>query len=568
MTKSMPRPTLTVSSFGLSPATLEVIHGKLIAAVDEMAIITARTSMSPVIYEVLDYACGICRSDGDLVAQANGITLFTGTFSEQIRFIIRRFGGDMAPGDTFVTNDPYEGGTHACDMAVIRPIFHHGRRVAFAINVAHWLDVGGAVPGSIPVNATSIHQEGLRLSGVRLARNDVLHADIERIISENVRLPKLALGDLRAQLASVQRAATRIDEVISDYGLDTLEQSFTAILDLAEQESRNALIRIPDGEYSCEDTIDGDGVTKAAIPVRCKIVKKADRLTVDFTGSAPITRGPINCSEGATRSAVKTVFKSLVGPSEPSNEGWFRPLEVVLPPDTVFSARMPAPTGWYYEGSVHASELVWRALAPLAPDRLSAGSYASLCVTYLTMPAEDGGELVHIEPQHGGWGACQDRDGASGLISLTDGDTYNYSIELLEAKFPLLTEHYGFNVEGGAGAGRFRGGYGLVREYRILAATAQGYCGLGRTRVPPWSMDDAAPGSVNYVEIVRKDGRSTRLGREPHFDLGQGDVVRIVTGGGGGWGSPELRDRSMIERDIDNGLISADQARTVYGAKT
>ena len=484
----MQRQRLTVSSFGLNPATLEVIHGKLIAAVDEMAIITARTSMSPVIYEVLDYACGICRADGDLIAQANGITLFTGTFSEQIRFILRRFGDDMAPGDTFLTNDPYEGGTHACDMAVIRPVFHDGRRVAFAINVAHWLDVGGAVAGSIPVNATSIFEEGLRLSGVRLTRNDSVLPDMIAVITENVRLPKLALGDLRAQLASVQRAANRIEEIISDYGLETLERSFMAILDLAEQESRDALAQIPDGEYVCADAIDGDGVNDGAIPVRCRIVKQADRLTVDFTGSAATASGPINCSEGATRSAVKTVFKAIVGPSEPSNEGWFRPLEVILPPGTVFSAAKPAPTGWYYEGSVHASELVWRALAPFAPQRLSAGSYASLCVTYLTMRAADGSELVHIEPQHGGWGACHDRDGASGLISLTDGDTYNYSIELLEAKFPLLAERYGFNVEGGSGAGRFRGGYGLVREYRILSPSAQGYCGLGRTRIAPWSL--------------------------------------------------------------------------------
>ena len=207
---------LTVASFSLSPATLGVIHGKLIAAVDEMAIITARTSMSPVIYEVLDYACGICRADGDLIAQANGITLFTGTFSDQVRFIMRRFGNDMAPGDAFITNDPYEGGTHACDMAVIKPIFHDGRLMAFAINVAHWLDVGGAVPGSIPVDATSVFQEGLRLSGIRLACNDTLLPDVVTIISENVRLSALALGDLRAQRASVQRAATRIEEVITD----------------------------------------------------------------------------------------------------------------------------------------------------------------------------------------------------------------------------------------------------------------------------------------------------------------------------------------------------------------
>lgn len=555
-----------VADYGLDPATLEIIHGKLIAAVDEMAIITAKTSMSPVIYEVLDYACGICRADGDLVAQANGITLFTGTFSEQVRFIMRRFGDDMAPGDVFITNDPYEGGTHACDMAVVKPVFQGDKRVAFAINVAHWLDVGGAVPGSIPVNATSIFQEGLRLSGVRLARNDQLIPDIRTLISENVRLPKLALGDLNAQMASVLRAATRIEEAIADYGLGTVEQACAAILDLAEQESRAALLRLPDGTYESSDEIDGDGVSAGPISVRCKITKQADNLTVDFTGSAPTVAGPINCSEGAARSAVKTVFKAIVGPGAPSNEGWFRPLRVVLPPGTIFSARKPAPTGWYYEGSVHASELVWKAMAPLAPDRLSAGSYASLCVTYLTMPAGDGSQLVHIEPQHGGWGACRDRDGASGLISLTDGDTYNYSVELLETKFPLLTERYAFNVEGGVGAGCFRGGYGLIREYRILSDTAQGYCGIGRTAVAPWSMDGGNPGTLNCVEIVRKDGSTVRLTRSPHYDLQKGDIVRIVTGGGGGWGTPQHRDRQDVARDVKDGLLTEAEARAQYGA--
>lgn len=324
-------------------------------------------------------------------------------------------------------------------------------------------------------------------------------------------------------------------------------------------------MQIPDGEYVCEDSIDGDGVTDAAIPVRCRVVKRADTLTVDFSGSAPTVKGPINCSEGATCSAVKTVFKALVGPSEPSNEGWFRPLRVLLPAGTVFSVRKPAPTGWYYEGSVHASEVVWKCLAPLARERLSAGSYASLCVTYLTMPGSDATELVHIEPQHGGWGACHDRDGASGLISLTDGDTYNYSIELLEAKFPLLIERYGFNVEGGVGAGCFRGGYGLVREYRILSESARGYCGLGRTRVPPWSMDDGTAGSVNYVEIIRSNGQMSRLGREPRFELRRGDLVRIVTGGGGGWGPPRDRNPALIARDIENELLAPELAKASYG---
>jgi N-methylhydantoinase B len=551
----------------VDPATLEIVHGKLMACVDEMGIITARTSMSPVIYEVLDFACGVCRADGDLVAQANGITLFTGTFSDQVRFIKERFDGEMQPGDSFVTNDPYRGGTHACDMAIVTPLFHDGRVVAYAINVAHWLDVGGAVPGSLPPDATSVFQEGLRLPGFRVTRDDRILPEIERLIAENVRLPLLALADLRAQLASTRRAAARVAEIIADYGLGTFEDCCEAILNDAERRSRAALEALPDGEFEATDVIDGDGVSDAPIPVRCRVTKRGNSLSVDFTGTAPTAAGPVNCAAGATRSAVKTVFKALVGPQDPSNEGWFRPLDIVLPPRTVFSAEKPSPTGWYYEGSVHASELVWKALAPVAPERFPAGSYASLCVTYITGRDAHGEEFVHIEPQHGGWGACRDRDGSSGLISLTDGDTFNYSVELIEAKFPLFVERYGFNTEAGAGAGRHRGGYGLVRDYRVLAGQAWGYCGFGRTATPPWGVDGGRDGSLNALRIREPSG-ATRLtlSRCARFDLSPGDVVAIATGGGGGWGDPAGRDAAAVARDVEDGLLSPEDADRLYGS--
>jgi N-methylhydantoinase B len=242
-----------------------------------------------------------------------------------------------------------------------------------------------------------------------------------------------------------------------------------------------------------------------------------------------------------------------------------RPLSIIAPPGTLFTAERPSPTGWYYEGSVQASELVWKALAPILPERFSAGSYTSLCVTYIAGHNAAGELFVHIEPEHGGWGACHDRDGANALIALTDGDTYNYSIELIEAKFPLLVERYGFNVEGGVGAGRFRGGYGLVREYRVLAERAEVYCGFGRTVTPPWPMDGGEPGSVNYLEIVSTDANTVKLGRSPTRQVRQGDLVKIVTGGGGGWGTPSDRDPAAVSSDVESDLISPDHARRIYG---
>ena len=551
------------SANGDEAITHEVLTGKILATVDEMAIVLARASMSPVVYEVLDFACGICERRGELVAQTNGITIFTGTFSQQVLFIQNRFGLDMAPGDTFLTNDPFEGGTHACDFAIIRPIFHDGAIIAYAIAVAHLLDVGGAVAGSLPPNANSVFQEGLRLSGVRLTRNDRLIDDIARIVVENVRLPRLALGDINAELAAVRIAERRLLETVAKYGAPTLEATFARLIATSEARARAVIAGLPDGDYHARDVIDGDGATDEPIPVEVVVRIRGSAIEADFAGSGPARAAPINCSRGALTSAVKTVLKALVGPQEPSNEGWFKPLTVVAPSGTIFTAEKPSPTGWYYEGAAAASELVWKALAPIAPQRFTAGTYVSLCATYLAGSGPDG-LFVHIEPQNGGWGATSARDGASGLIAITDGDTYNYSIELLEAKFPLLIRRYDFNVQGGVGAGRRRGGYGLVREYEIETDDALLYASFGRTATRPWGVDGGGEGSLNGIEVVR-GGSTRRLSRPPHFPLERGDRVRIVTGGGGGWGDPRARDPAAVASDVVDELVTASDAAEIYG---
>ncbi len=548
----------------VDPVTQEIIEGKLLATVDEMGIVMARTSMSPVIYEVLDFACGILTPAGDLVAQMNGITLFTGTFGTQVRALLRRFADQLAPGDVLLTNDPYAGGTHACDFAIVRPVFAGPRMIALAINVAHYLDVGGAVPGSVPPDATSVFQEGLRLPGVRIARNDTLNEDLVHIIRENVRLPAIAMGDLNAQIATVRIAEMRILEMVAKYGEATVEAAFRHLLDSSERLARAAVAALPDGDYTASDVIDGDGVIAGPIPVTVTVRVRGDRLEADFTGCPPTTPGPINCARGALHSAVKTIFKALVAPQTPANDGWFRPLAVTCPDDTIFTARKPRPTGWYYEGSVHASELVWKALAPLRPDRFPAGSYASLCATYISGTGSDGRPFIHVEPQHGGWGACADRDGTAGLIALTDGDTYNYSVEVIEAKFPLRVARYALNTEGGVGAGAHRGGYGLVREYEILAEGCVVHASFGRTLHLPWGMEGGAGGSANALERLRADGGREIHGRIGALAVGPGDRVRLITGGGGGWGDPARRRPEAVARDLRDGLLTQAEARRLY----
>lgn len=549
----------------VDPITLEIIRGKLLAIADEMGIALARSSMSPVIYEVLDFACGICDAEAQLVAQTNGITLFTGTFAGQVEFIRRKFEDRMGPGDIYMTNDPYEGGTHTPDIALIKPVFVEGDVLAYAISVAHWSEVGGSVAGSIAPDASEIFQEGVRFPGIRIYREGERQDDFEDLIAANVRLPKMSLGDLNAGLAAVRIADARLLELAARYGAATLRACFDHILAISERLSRAAVAALPDGVYEAVDWIDGDGVVPDQIPVQVKVVIDGESITFDFIGCAEQRRGPINCAHGALLSSVKTVFKALVDPQAPSNEGYFRPVRVICPDGTVFTATQPAPTGWYYEGSAQASELVWKALAPLAPHRFSAGSYMSLCASYVCGTDPETGEMfVHIEPHDGGWGATDEHDGTSALIATTDGDTYNYSIELLEAKFPLRCARYALNVEDGVGAGRHRGGFGVVREYEILADDAFTYASIGRSIERPWGLAGGERGTPNYMEI-ESSGEVRRMARVPHVPLARGDRVRIVTGGGGGYGDRFTRSVEAVLADVRDDYVTQAVASEQYG---
>ena len=558
--------TAPATETGADPVSREIIRGKLLALADEMGIVIAKTSMSPVIYEVLDFACGLCDAGGELIVQTNGITLFTGTFAPQVRSIVRRHGETMRPGDVFMTNDPFEGGTHSCDIALIKPIFVEGSLLfAFAISVAHWSEVGGAVPGSISPTATEIYQEGVRFPGIRVCRDDETIDDVIALIRENVRLPVQSLGDFNAGLAAVRIAETRLREIIARYGEASVKGTFGHILETSERLSRAAVAALPDGDYEAEDWIDGDGISEERFRVAVVVRIRGDTITFDFTGTSPMVKGPINCAFGALDSAVKTVFKSLVDPQAPSNEGWFRPVSLVCPSGTVFTAEKPAPTGWYYEGSAHASELAWKALAHVAPERFSAGSYMSLAATYFYGRDPESGEVyVHIEPAIGGWGATASCDGTSALIATTDGDTYNYSVELFEAKFPLAIRRYALNVEDGAGAGRHRGGFGVVREFEVAGPDAHTYCSIGRSIERPWGLEGGGEGSNNYMRI-ESNGSVKRVARIPYEALAEGDRVAVVTGGGGGFGDPLTRPAEAVAADVVDGYLSAERACSDYG---
>ncbi|PZR97672.1 MAG: methylhydantoinase [Candidatus Nephthysia bennettiae] len=551
----------------LDAFTLEIIKDKLAAAADEMGVVLARTSMSPIVYEVLDYACGVTDAQAQVVAQTNGLTLFTGTFGPQVQSVIKKFGlAGMRAGDVYMTNDPYQGGTHNCDVCLVAPVFHGGAVVGFAVSITHWIEIGGAVPGSIPPDATEIYQEGLQFPCLRLQRDGEMSAAIVDMIEANVRLPQLALGDLNAGTAAIRIGGQRMLEICDRYGAAALRQAGESILEQGERLALMELEKIPEGVYEAEDFIDGDGISEEPIPIRVRVTVRDLTLVADFEGCAAQARGPINCSWGALHSACKTVFRAITDPGARHNDGHFRPFRVLIPPGTVFSAQRPAPVGWYYEGSAFATEVLWKALASVVPERLGAGSYASLCASYLVgNDARTGGLFVLAEPNDGGWGASRELDGESGLIATTDGDTYNFPVEVAEARFPVVVERYELNTEDRGGAGRRRGGLGLVREYRVVdPAGAVGFGSMGGWQRRPWGLAGGQAGTNNYLEYVL-GGRRERYGRVARVELACGDRVRIVTGSGGGYGDPREREPERVEADVRDGYVGVDEARDVYG---
>jgi N-methylhydantoinase B len=549
------------------PFTVEILKDKLAATADEMGVVLARTSMSPIVYEVLDFACGITDSEAKVVAQTNGLTLFTGTFGPQVQTLIDRHGLDgMREGDVFATNVPYSGGTHTCDVCLVKPIVFGGAVVAFAVSITHWIDIGGAVAGSIPPDATDIYHEGLQLPGVRLYDGGTRNEAIIDLIAANIRLPRTGLGDLNAGLAAVAIGERRVLEACDRYGVDLALTSFERVLEHGEQTARAALRQIPNGVYHAEDVIDGDGVSGEHLPIVVDVTVGDDWIHADFTGSAPEAAGPVNCSTGALLSACKTVVRAITAPEARSNDGFFAPFSLTIPPGTVFSAEPPAPTGWYYEGAAFANDLFWKALAPVCPDRLGAGSYTSLCTSYVVGRDAETDELfVLAEPNVGGWGGSALGDGESALIATTDGDTYNFPVEVVEARFPVLVERYELNVGAGGGAGRHRGGFGVVREYRVYGARdAYGYGSLGGSERPPWALAGGREGTNNYLEYARGNAVS-RHGRVARVDVADGDLVRSVTGTGGGFGDPRERVPERVREDVLDGYVTLEHARTEYG---
>jgi len=553
----------------IDPFTLEIISETLRASAEEMFITLGRTAQSPIIYEVLDMACGLVTADGELIAEAAGVPGFIGCLSFAVQEILEKFGAkSMLSGDVYATNDPYAGGgTHLSDVVLVSPIIFEEIVVGFAANKAHWTEVGGMAAGSWTTDATEIFQEGLQLPGIQLYRRGEPQEGIIDLIRANVRLPDMTLGDLYAGVASLRAGERGVLGICEKYGLDALRDTMMVMLGRAERAARARIAQFPPGEYAADMWIDDDGLSDEPLFVCVKVTITPDRFLADFTGSAPQAKGPINTTWTGLEVSCREIFKEATDPHFPNNDGFFRPLEVVCPDGTIFTAQRPAAVSTYWETGAYASDLIWKALFPIASNRLPVGHHLSVCGTIISGVDEEHGQFVLVEPQAGGWGATVNRDGQSGMVPAGDGETFIMPIEVCESRFPILVDQFRFNNIQPAGTGRFRGGLGLVRDYRILSAEADLTATFGRFKFPPWGMDGGGDGSVNAIEIIPEGETEPvlRFGKVARYRLRRGDVARLITAVGGGYGNPIERDPNLVRQDVRYEVLSIAQAEEIYG---
>jgi N-methylhydantoinase B len=540
--------------------TLEIIQEALSAISDEMFAAYRKTAMSAIIYEVLDMGTGITDAHGDLASSGAGIPGFVGVLDKAVKRVIDVNGlENIRPGDCYVTNDPFYGGvTHLNDVVLCLPVFAGERLIAWTSTIAHFNDVGGMVPGSISNEAREIFQEGLRLPAVKLFEGGKPIHSVLEIMKVNSRLPDYLQGDLWAGVAAVRLGERRILELAEKYGLDLYLDAVEAYMDYGEQAARAALVDLPKGRFELEELQDSGQVYNAVVEI------SDDAFVVDLRDNPDQDDGPNNGSRDGALIAAQMVFMNVTG-LHVANAGSFRPLELLTRPGSVFDAAEPAAMAIYYEVEIRIYDTILRCLAPHLGERLPAGGFSSICGTFIGGPHPDTGRhFTIVEPQLGGWGASAERDGNSAIFSGFHGDTFNCPAEVAEARYGLFVDKLELNPADG-GEGRFRGGKGIVLEYRVRSDGCFLTVAYTRSKNLPWPLAGGEEGSGNYVEVIRPDGAIEPYSVVTALTVNEGDVIRIYTGNGAGYGDPRERPRELVQADLRDGLVSEERARAVYG---
>ncbi|MFC0282199.1 hydantoinase B/oxoprolinase family protein [Camelimonas abortus] len=522
----------------IDPVSLEVIRNALTAIAEEMSMVVMRAARSPLLREAGDHSSAVTDRNGFLVAQGQDVPVHLGVLSFTVREFLKVTPAEkLRPGDVWIVNTPEVGGNHLPDVKLIRPVFAGDVLYAFSISLAHWADVGGAMPGSYFADARDAWQEGLRIPPVRLFVNDEPDEEKLGFILANVRGPDERRGDILAQAAATRVAARRLEELNRQYGVDFLLAAFEAIHDRAERQMREAIRAIPDGVYEGVDHMDDDCAGGPPAPVRVRVTISGDEATFDFTESADAVPGPLNTTPFIAGAAVFYVMRALYGQDIQPSAGCYRPLKVITRPGSILDAGGTAPVvGGNHETCQRVADAVFQALIPVALDRMSAGGPTTAGLLIFAARREDGAWSTFYEVHSGGEGARIDRDGmAATRVHLAN--VMNTPAEVIEMEYPITVEFQQIR-RGSGGAGAHRGGDGVRRAYRMRVDDVSLTTMFERAVVPPYGLAGGEPGAPFRVTHIRADGTTAVLGGKQNIRINAGDVVLAETCGGGGYGAP------------------------------
>lgn len=555
----------------VDPITAELIRASLVAITQEMKSNLMRTAYNLIIYESEDFTVGLFDAQGRTMSIGLGLPMFVQGLSDAVKTQLEFYGasetgsGGIEPGDILLTNDPYIMGSHLNHMIFTMPVFCDGELVAFASSMAHWMDVGGVLGGT----TEDIYSEGVQIPIVKIYKRGVQDDEITRIIANNVRFPELAMGDFRAQVSAIRTGESRMSALLRRYGKDTVLSCVSDMFARSEEIARRAVEQIPDGRYEAEAFMDDDGVNLGVpVPIKVAVEVAGDSMTIDLSQVSPQVAGYFNSGATAGRSAAQVAFKCITSPTHfPVNDGSLRPVNVVLPPGLVISARKPAAMRWWMTYPMTVIDCVFRALAPVTRTAAIAGHHADLAVVnYYGMDKRTGRFFMGSGGLGGGgWGATDSADGMSATVCINDGDTHNQPVEAMEAKYPAVADEYRLRPDSG-GPGRFRGGLGTSRSLRLLTETKINSF-IERTKCAPWGVAGGKDALPNRIRVRRADGTEVTFpnGKVDGLPLAEGDSYIVETGGGGGFGDPRTRPPEAVLADVEAGYVTVAQAASGYG---
>ncbi|MEK7878916.1 MAG: hydantoinase B/oxoprolinase family protein, partial [candidate division NC10 bacterium] len=555
----------------IDPITLEVIREAFSSIVREMRVNLVRTAYSSILYEGEDFSCVLMDARAQIVAMSRGQDhpLHIVPIAWSVKAVREKFGTDIYPGDIFLHNDPYTGGTHLNDVAMIYPLFADGELFLFPVVRAHWGDVGGMTSGSLSGGVTEIYQEGVRIPPIKVYERGQPNQAVLNLLFANMRGAREREGDFRAMVGTCRKAAERVEGLMARYGAVTLRACIEELLDRAERRMRQRIRELPDGEYCYEAYLEGGRERFEPLLIRARVLIAGDSITVDLTGSAPQTQGPTNVGPAMAPTGAFTIVKAFLDPGGEINSGAFRPLTVIAPEGSLVNARLPAPCGGMVEVKYCVESAVMGALAQALAGKVTGDlkGGGNHCYVGGTDPRTRE-TFIFYEYPAGGTGAFEGGDGNNTVRTFTESDiTTVQPVEAVEQKYPLRVERLDLRLDSG-GDGCWRGGLGLRREVRVLAPQASLSVLSEKNLLPPYGVSGGMAGAPNHFYVVREGQAiepSPLPGKVSGFPLQAGDIVVMESSGGGGYGDPLERDPALVVRDVTEGLISREKAETVYG---